>query len=75
VNSVPEPKQLKTLALIGEYRITVLPIIGEANQLADIYVSENIVAARFRLDGAHIAIASIYDLTVCFRITFSILTV
>jgi predicted nucleic acid-binding protein len=57
-----EPKQSKMMALIDTYNITVLPITDESNQLADIYVSEKVVPPRFRLDGAHIAIASIHGL-------------
>jgi hypothetical protein len=60
--SAPEPKQSKMLALIPEYNIIILPITDESNQLASLYVSENILPARFRLDGAHIAIASINSL-------------
>ncbi|MDR3365066.1 MAG: hypothetical protein LBS91_09035 [Clostridiales Family XIII bacterium] len=57
-----EPKQSKMLALIEKYDIVTLPITDESNRLSDLYVSENIVPARFRLDGAQIAIASIYEL-------------
>ena len=57
-----EPKQSKMLALIEEFGISTLPITDESNQLANIYVSENVIPARFRLDGAHIAIASIHGL-------------
>jgi hypothetical protein len=57
-----EPKLSKMLALIDEYGIIPLDISDESNQLADIYVAEGIVPARFRLDGAHIAIAAIHGL-------------
>jgi hypothetical protein len=57
--NAPEPKQSKMLALIDEYNITVLPVTDEANHLTALYVSEKIIPAQFRLDGAHIAIASI----------------
>jgi DNA-binding transcriptional regulator LsrR (DeoR family) len=57
-----EPKQSKMLALIEEYGIVTLSITDESNRLADLYVSENIIPARFRLDGAQIAVASIYEL-------------
>ena len=50
------------LALIDEYKITVLPVTNESDQLADLYISENIIPARFRLDGAHIAVTSINGL-------------
>jgi len=57
-----EPKQSKMLALLEEYGIITLPITDESNQLANIYVAQEIIPARFRLDGAHIAIASIHGL-------------
>ena len=57
-----EPKRSKMLALLDEYNITVLPITDESDQLADLYISENIIPARFRLDGAHIAVTSINGL-------------
>jgi len=62
IEDAPEPKRSKMLALIDEYNITVLPITDESNDLANRYVSEGIIPARFRLDGAHIAIASIHGL-------------
>ena len=60
--SSTEPKQSRMMALIGEYNIKMLPITDESNQLANLYVSEGIVPPRFRLDGAHIAIASMHGL-------------
>ena len=61
LGDAPEPKRSKMLALIDEH-ISILPITDESNQLANRYVSEKIIPARFRLDGAHIAIASIHGL-------------
>jgi hypothetical protein len=60
--NAPEPKLSKMIGLIDEYGITTLDISDESNQLANIYVAEGIVPARFRLDGAHIAIAAIHGL-------------
>ena len=57
-----EPKQSKMLALIDEYGIKVLPITEESDRLADLYISEGIIPAKFRLDGAQIAISSIHGL-------------
>ena len=54
-----EPKQSKMLALIKEYGIVTLPITDESDKLAGVYVSKKIIPARFFLDGAHIAVASI----------------
>jgi predicted nucleic acid-binding protein len=57
-----EPKRSKMLALIDEYHITVLPITDASDQLADLYILKNIIPAKFRLDGAQIAISSIHGL-------------
>jgi hypothetical protein len=57
-----EPKRSKMIALIDEHNITVLPITEESNKLANLYVSENVVPAKYRLDGAHIGIACIHEL-------------
>jgi hypothetical protein len=50
------------MALINEYGIITLDITDESNALANIYVAEGFIPDRFRLDGAHIAIASIHSL-------------
>ena len=60
--NAPEPKQTEMLALIEKYNIIMLPITDESNELANLYISEQIIPARFRLDGAHIAIACINEL-------------
>jgi len=57
-----EPKQSKMLTLIEKNNITVLPITRESDLLADLYVSEGILPAKFRLDGAQIAISAIHGL-------------
>ena len=62
LNDAPEPKQRRMMSLIEEYNITLLPITDESEKLSDVYVSENIFPARFRIDGAHVAIASIHGL-------------
>ena len=62
LEDAPEPKRNQMLALIDEYKITVLPVTNESDQLADLYILENIIPARFRLDGAHIAVTSINGL-------------
>jgi hypothetical protein len=49
-------------SLIDEYNISVLPITDETDHFAEVYIEEKIIPARFRLDGAHIAIASINGL-------------
>lgn len=58
----PSPKREKMLALIGEYHVTVLPFSEEAERLADMYVAERIIPARYLTDAHHIAVASVQDL-------------
>jgi hypothetical protein len=58
----PEPKKTKMLALIDEYGVETLAMTDESDKLADLYVSEGIIPERFRLDGAHIASASMNGL-------------
>jgi len=62
LEDAPEPKRSKMLALIEEYDVITLDITDETNQLAELYVSENIIPASFTIDGAHIAVASIQGL-------------
>jgi hypothetical protein len=62
LEDAPEPKRSKMLALVEEYHITVLGITGESNRIADLYVAEKIIPARYGNDSAHIAIASIHGL-------------
>ena len=61
-----EPKRSKMLALVGKYNITVLPADNEARGLADTYIREGVIPARYRYDGLHIAIATINDLEYVF---------
>ena len=58
----PEPKRSKMMALIDEHDVEILSVTEKTNMLADIYVEQGVVPSRFRLDGAHIAIASIHGL-------------
>jgi len=50
------------LSLITDYGLTVLDISEESDQFANEYVTEGIIPERFRIDGAHIAIASLHGL-------------
>ena len=65
-----EPKRSNMLALIGEYEINVLDASDEAIYLADIYVKEGIIPARFSYDGLHIACATANDLDYIFSLNF-----
>jgi predicted nucleic acid-binding protein len=57
-----EPKRSKMLALVEEYGITLLDITNESDNLAALYIAENIIPARFLTDASHISVASIHSL-------------
>jgi len=65
-----EPKRSNMLALIVEYNIKVLEDSEEARRLADVYVNEGIIPARYRYDALHIAISAINDLEYVFSLNF-----
>jgi len=47
------------LALIDKYNIRVLEIDEETDRLANVYVGEKIMPAKYALDSAHISTATI----------------
>ena len=65
-----EPKKSNMLNLIGKYNIQVLNFSNEARNLADIYVKEGIIPAKYQYDCLHIACATIHDLDYIFSLNF-----
>ena len=63
-------KQEKMLKLIADREIPILETSVEAEKLADIYISEGIVPAKYRTDGLHIAIATVNDLDMIISMNF-----
>ncbi len=57
-----EPKKSQMVELIEKYDIVFLPASAEAERLADIYVKEGIIPAKYSTDGVHIAMATVNDL-------------
>lgn len=57
-------KKNKMLDLITEYHITVIPTTDEMQILADRYVSEQMISARYQTDALHIAVASVANLDI-----------
>jgi len=62
LKNAPVEKKEKMLALLSEYPITTLPVNDMVNILADIYVAEKIIPAKYRTDGVHIAVAAVNGL-------------
>ena len=58
----PEPKQSDMLALIEKFKIKMLEIDEESDYLSNVYIRERIIPAKYSLDCAHIASASVNNL-------------
>ena len=67
--AMPE-KYEKMFSLIDEYKITVLSVSEEAEKLADIYVSENVIPIKYRTDGVHISVSAVNDLDMIISMNF-----
>ena len=65
-----EPKRSNMLGLIPQYQITILDASDETERLADIYVNEGIIPAKYSYDGLHIACATVNDLEYIFSLNF-----
>ena len=65
-----EPKRSDMLALIQKFNIKVLSVDDEAERLAEAYINEGIIPAKFVYDGLHIAIATVNDLECIFSLNF-----
>jgi len=70
IDRAPEPKRSQMLELIVQHDVTVLEVIQEAYDLADVYIEMGIIPTRFRLDGVHIAMASIYGMDCIISLNF-----
>jgi predicted nucleic acid-binding protein len=57
-----EPKRSNMLILTEKYNMTVLDIDAESRRIANLYVKNDIIPAKYWIDAAHIAIASIHEL-------------
>ena len=57
-----EPKRSNMLSLIEKFGIKILDDKVQAPRLAELYIENGIIPAPYRLDSAHIAIASVYGL-------------
>jgi predicted nucleic acid-binding protein len=65
-----EPKRKKMLALLDEYNIKILDANVEAERLADVYVREGIIPAKYSTDGLHIAVVAVEDLDFIVSLNF-----
>ncbi|GHU28751.1 hypothetical protein FACS1894172_10970 [Spirochaetia bacterium] len=70
LNKASEPKRGMMLNLISEYGISVLEIDQRAIDLADVYTEMGIIPMKFRMDGVHIAMASINEMDCIISLNF-----
>ena len=70
LENAPEVKRDKMMRLITEYKISVLAPNVEVVRVADIYIAENVIPQKYRTDGLHIAIATVYDLDMVISMNF-----
>ncbi|GHT62467.1 hypothetical protein FACS1894109_21310 [Spirochaetia bacterium] len=70
LNKASEPKRGMMLNLISEYGISVLEIDQRAIDLADVYIEMGIIPMKFRMDGVHIAMASINEMDCIISLNF-----
>ena len=66
----PDPKNTLMLALIDEYKITLLSVNDEAKKLADAYIAAKIIPQKYRTDGIHIAVATVHALNFIVSMNF-----
>lgn len=65
-----EDKRRKMLSLIDEYSIITFDESPEAVRLAEVYVAEGVIPAKYLADGIHIAVAAIHDLDMIISLNF-----
>jgi len=70
LTAAPASKSAMMIALVGEYKIETLTVNDEINRLADLYVAEGIIPAKYRTDGVHIAVAAVNGLDIIASMNF-----
>lgn len=64
INKASEEKRNMLFDIIGRYSINILDDEPEAERMADIYIQEGIMPAKYITDGLHIALATIHDMDI-----------
>jgi len=70
LNKAPEPQRSNMLDLIEKYRITLLDTSDEIDQLAEKYITNNIIPRKKNVDALHIAIASVNEMDIILTFNF-----
>ncbi len=64
LNQAPEPKKSKMLKLVKIANCIVLETNQEVINLAESYISANVIPYKKRTDALHVAIATVYELDI-----------
>ncbi len=64
ISKAPEEKRKTLFDIINKYGIVILDDDPEAERIADIYVQEGIMPAKYIADGLHIALATIHNMDI-----------
>jgi hypothetical protein len=70
IEDAQELKRDKMMQLITEYDIAVLAPTNEAVRVADLYIAENLIPQKYRMDALHIAIATVNELDMIISMNF-----
>jgi hypothetical protein len=70
LNRAASPKKEEMLRIIADYKIIVIEKDKNAELLADKYVEAHIIPARNRMDGIHIAMATLYAMDCIVSLNF-----
>ncbi|MDR1093859.1 MAG: hypothetical protein LBL66_06890 [Clostridiales bacterium] len=60
----PEPKRSRMFELIDKYGVEILPNNAETERLADIYIAEGMIPAKYADDALHIASTGVWGLDI-----------
>jgi len=70
LEQAPEQKAALMLGLIGECSIKTFDADNEAEQLAELYVTESIIPRKYSTDALHIAIATVKNMDFIVSLNF-----
>jgi hypothetical protein len=62
ISKASEEQKTRLFGIINEYEVDILDDQAEAERIAEIYVQEGIIPARFIADGLHIALATVHNM-------------
>jgi hypothetical protein len=74
LEKAPSPKREEMLKLISDYGIEVLESNDKAFDLADLYIKNNIIPKKSRVDGVHIAMAALNNMDCIVSLNFKHIT-